>query len=54
MDKQEIQNRLGLSHRENFRYNYPKSALKQGFIGMKKTYKLNIRLQKHHLTTLSK
>ena len=34
MDRQEIQNRLGLSHRENFRSNYLKPALELGLIEM--------------------
>jgi hypothetical protein len=54
MDRQEIQNRLGLAHRESFRLNYLKPALAQGFIEMTTPDKPNSRLQKYRLTILGK
>lgn len=54
MDRQEIQDRLGLSHRENFRSNYLKPALEQGFTEMTIPEKPNSRLQKYRLTILGK
>jgi predicted HTH transcriptional regulator len=54
MDRQEIQHKLGLSHRENFRTNYLKPALEQGFIEMTIPDKPNSSLQKYRLTTLGK
>lgn len=54
MDRQEIQDRLGLSHRENFRSNYLKPALEQEFIEMTIPDKPNSRLQKYRLTILGK
>ncbi|EKY11019.1 Fic family protein [Capnocytophaga sp. oral taxon 324] len=54
MDRQEIQDMLGLSHRENFRLKYLKPALEQGFIEMTIPDKPNSRLQKYRLTILGK
>jgi DNA-binding transcriptional regulator LsrR (DeoR family) len=54
MDRQEIQHKLGLSHRENFRSNYLKPALEQGFIEMTIPDKPNSSLQKYRLTILGK
>ena len=54
MDRQEIQDKLGLSHRENFRSNYLKPALEQGFIEMTIPEKPNSSLQKYRLTILGK
>lgn len=54
MDRQEIQTELGLSHRENFRSNYLKPALEQGFIEMTIPDKPNSSLQKYRLTILGK
>ena len=54
MDRQEIQNKLSLSHRENFRSNYLKPALEQGFIEMTIPDKANSSLQKYRLTILGK
>ncbi|ERJ85570.1 transcriptional regulator [Porphyromonas gingivalis SJD12] len=54
MDRQEIQEKLGLSHRENFRSNYLKPALEQGFIEMTIPNKPNSSLQKYRLTVLGK
>ena len=54
MDRQEIQNKLGLSHRENFRSNYIKPALEQRYIEMTIPDKPNSRLQKYRLTMLGK
>ena len=54
MDRQDIQNKLELSDRENFRLNYLKPALEQGFIEMTIPDKPNSRLQKYRLTILGK
>ena len=54
MDRQEIQAKLGLSHRENFRSNYLKLALEQEFIEMTIPDKPNSSLQKYRLTVLGK
>ena len=54
MDRQEIQNQLNLSDRENFRQNYLKPALEFGFIEMTIPDKPNSRLQKYRLTNLGK
>ena len=54
MDRQDIQSKLGLFHREHFRLNYFKPALEQGFIEMTLPDKPNSRLQKYRLTTLGK
>jgi DNA-binding transcriptional regulator LsrR (DeoR family) len=52
MDRQEIQSKLGLSNRDNFRLNYLKPALEQGFIEMTIPEKPNSSLQKYRLTIL--
>jgi hypothetical protein len=54
MDRQEIQDKLGLWHRENFRQNYLKPALEQGFVEMTLPDKPNSSLQKYRLTLLGK
>ena len=54
MDREDIQNKLGLYHRENFRLNYLKPALEQGFIEMTIPDKPNSSLQKYRLTILGK
>ena len=54
MDRTEMQNKLGLSHRENFRLNYLKPALEQGFIDMTIPDKPKSGLQKYRLTILGK
>jgi len=54
MNRQEIQTKLGLSHRENFRSNYLKPALEQGFIEMTIPDKPNSSLQKYRLTILGR
>jgi predicted HTH transcriptional regulator len=54
MNREDIQNILGLSDRENFRLNYLKPALEQGFIEMTIPDKPNSRLQKYRLTILGK
>jgi predicted HTH transcriptional regulator len=54
MNRQEIQDKLGLSDRENFRSNYLKPALEQGFIEMTIPEKPNSSLQKYRLTLLGK
>lgn len=51
MDRQEIQNKIGLAHRENFRSNYLKPALEQDFVEMTIPDKPNSRLQRYRLTT---
>ena len=52
MDRQEIQDMLGLSHRENFRLKYLKPALEQGFIEMTIPERPSSKLQKYRLTIL--
>jgi predicted HTH transcriptional regulator len=54
MNRQEIQDRLGLFHRENFRANYLKPALEQRFVEMTIPEKPNSSLQKYRLTILGK
>ncbi|HMR18254.1 MAG TPA: hypothetical protein PKA53_03045 [Sphingobacterium sp.] len=50
MDRQEMQDKLNLTHRENFRYNYLKPALEQGFVEMTIPDQPNSRLQCYRLT----
>ena len=54
MGRQELQTKLGLSHRENFRSNYLKPALEQGIVEMTIPDKPNSSLQKYRLTILGK
>ena len=54
MNRQEIQSKLNLSDRENFRLGYLKPALEQGFIEMTIPDKPNSSLQKYRLTILGK
>jgi predicted HTH transcriptional regulator len=54
MNREDIQNKLGLSHRENFRLNYLKPALEQELIEMTIPDKPNSSLQKYRLTVLGK
>jgi hypothetical protein len=54
MDRPEMQNKLGLSHRENFRLNYLKPALEQGFVEITLPDKPNSSLQKYRLSILGK
>ena len=54
MDRQEIQDMLGLSHRENFRLKYLKPALEKGFIEMTIPERPSSKLQKYRLTILGK
>jgi hypothetical protein len=54
MNRQEIQSKLNLANRENFRLNYLKPALEQGFIEMTIPDKPNSSLQKYRLTILGK
>ena len=54
MDRQKIQDMLGLSHREHFRSKYLKPALEQGFIEMTIPDRPNSRLQKYRLSILGK
>jgi len=50
MDRKELQNRLRLSNRDNFRKNYLKAALEEGLIEMTIPDKPNSSLQKYRLT----
>ncbi len=50
MNRQEIQRKLHLSDRENFRLNYLQPALKLGYIEMTLPDKPNSSLQKYRLT----
>lgn len=50
MNRQEIQERLNLSHREHFRLNYLNPALELGLIEMTIPNKPNSPLQKYKLT----
>ncbi len=52
MDRQEIQESLQLSDRENFRISYLKPALDAGLVEMTIPDKPNSRLQKYRLTAL--
>jgi ATP-dependent DNA helicase RecG len=52
MNRQELQEELGLLDRENFRTNYLQPALEKGFIEMTVPDKPNSRLQKYRLTVL--
>ena len=54
MNRQEIQDKLGLAHRENFRSNYLKPALELGLVEMTIPGKPNSGSQKYRLTTLGK
>jgi predicted HTH transcriptional regulator len=54
MDRQEMQERLSLANRDNFRLNYLKPALDAGLIEMTIPDKPNSRLQKYRLTALGK
>ena len=54
MNRQEVQEKLNLSDRENFRLNYLKPALEQEFIEMTIPDKPNSSLQKYRLTILGK
>jgi len=54
MGRQEIQYKLGLVNRENFRSNYLKPSLEQGFVEMTIPDKPNSSLQKYRLTILGK
>jgi predicted HTH transcriptional regulator len=54
MDREEIQRKLGLLHRGNFRTAYLKPALDAGFIEMTIPDKPNSRLQKYRLTVFGK
>ena len=54
MNRLEIQEKLNLSDRENFRAKYLKPALEQGYIEMTKPDKPNSRLQKYRLTIFGK
>ena len=54
MDRKEIQDMLGLSHRENFRLKYLKPALEQGFIEMTIPDRPSSKSQKYRLTILGK
>ena len=54
MNRQEIQSKLNLANRENFRLSYLKPALEQGFIEMTIPDKPNSSLQKYRLTILGK
>lgn len=50
MDRRELQKRLGLANRDNFRKNYLNVALEHGLIEMTIPDKPNSRLQKYRLT----
>jgi hypothetical protein len=50
MSRQELQDKLGLSHRENFRSHYLKLALNQGLIEMTLPEKPNSSLQRYRLS----
>lgn len=52
MVRQEMQEKLKLMHRENFRSNYLKPALDMGFVEMTIPNKPNSRNQKYRLTDL--
>lgn len=54
MNRLEIQEKLNLSDRENFRAKYLKPALEQGIIEMTKPDKPNSRLQKYRLAISGK
>ena len=54
MNRQELQELLGLNHREHFRANYLKPALDLGLIEMTIPDKPNSRLQKYRLTERGK
>ena len=54
MNRQEIQEKLNLSDRENFRSNYLKPALDLGFVEMTIPDKPNSSLQRYRLTILGK
>jgi len=54
MNRQEIQEKLELSHVEYFRLNYLKPALEQGLIEMTIPDKPNSRLQKYRLSAAGK
>ena len=54
MNRQEIQSKLNLYNRDDFRLNYLKHALEQGFIEMTIPDKPNSSLQKYRLTILGK
>jgi hypothetical protein len=54
LNRQEIQSKLNLANRENFRLNYLKPALEQGLIEMTIPDKPNSSLQKYRLTILGK
>ena len=51
MERQEMQDKLGLSHRENFRSNYLQPALEAGLVEMTIPDKPNSRLQKYRLSS---
>jgi ATP-dependent DNA helicase RecG len=50
MSRQEIQDKIGLSDRKNFRTNYLNPALEFGVIEMTLPNKPNSKLQKYRLT----